>query len=289
MRENSWSVKLLPASLNKPRQHGKHRKRKAKDNSVQSLAATKIELILNDYSREVDLERASIDPFYAFSPFFELSVHLEMGALGMIDAEIQEELKHSKMIDDERPTLSNLLYNQQVLKHQNREIRGLVNFMEGLAKRPWTGSTGSRGRSTFDEDTITTMLDDYRATLAHAESLIEECNQGMTIVAHNATIQESRKAMAEARGVAKLTQLAFIFIPASFVTAVFSMSVKELNINDGPSIWTWAVVVGVVWVITLLYFKRSVLRIVRKAGWTCLTICGYRKKRWSAHDTLSGE
>ncbi|KAF4974743.1 hypothetical protein FDECE_18636, partial [Fusarium decemcellulare] len=84
-----------------------------------------MELILRNYDKKVDLRRASQNPFYALSPFFEPSLSTETRVLDIIDAEIQEELKHSKLIGDDEPTLSNLLYNQQVLKRQIRELRGL--------------------------------------------------------------------------------------------------------------------------------------------------------------------
>ncbi|KAJ3541339.1 hypothetical protein NM208_g4656 [Fusarium decemcellulare] len=247
MQENSWRVKLLSAAIYKPGTTAISQEMKGRANLTRVSSMSRMELILSNYDKKVDLRRASQNPFYALSPFFEPSLSTETRVLDIIDAEIQEELKHSRLIGDDEPTLSNLLYNQQVLKRQIRELRGLVCFMEALDKHPWTGECTAPQVSDPDNGTITAMLGDYRAILTHAQSLVEDCNQGMTVVAHNATIQESRKAIYEARGVTKLTRLAFIFIPASFVTAVFSMSVKELNENDGPPIWTWVVVVCIVW------------------------------------------
>ena len=45
----------------------------------------------------------------------------------------------------------------------------------------------------------------------------------------NMSIVESKRGIAEAEGVAKLTELAFFFIPLTFSASIFSMQVKELS------------------------------------------------------------
>lgn len=42
-------------------------------------------------------------------------------------------------------------------------------------------------------------------------------------------IQESRKAIAEAESVRGLTNLAFVFIPVTFVASVFSAGIEEMD------------------------------------------------------------
>ena len=48
----------------------------------------------------------------------------------------------------------------------------------------------------------------------------------------NMSIVESKRGIAEAEGVSKLTELAFFFIPLTFSASIFSMQVKELNAAD---------------------------------------------------------
>jgi hypothetical protein len=43
------------------------------------------------------------------------------------------------------------------------------------------------------------------------------------------SILDSRRSIAEAESVGKLTELAFIFIPITFAASVFSMQIKELQ------------------------------------------------------------
>lgn len=71
------------------------------------------------------------------------------------------------------------------------------------------------------------------------------------------SILESKRGIAEAEGVAKLTELAFIFIPLTFSASLFSMQVRELE-EDMP---TLAGFVGVC--ISLLFLSYGVRLAVR--------------------------
>lgn len=82
----------------------------------------------------------------------------------------------------------------------------------------------------------------------------------------NVQIAESRQAMDQASTVAKLTILAFIFIPISAVTGVFGMNVKE--ITDGTRLWMFGVTAGpVVAGSVALAFYGTVLSFVRRLIW----------------------
>ncbi|KAF5686957.1 hypothetical protein FCIRC_2649 [Fusarium circinatum] len=262
-------LKAVSVTSHKPGTGVETRQPNSRNSVTQFQANTKVERILQNIGGLVDFERARRDPFYATSPLFELYIASDLKLLQMLDDQVKQEVDHYKMIGGKEPTLSNLLYNQQVLKGQIRDTHVVIGFLESLMKKPWIAQAASHQSPYTDGDTVTRVLCDCRATLNFAESLVEECNQGMTIVAHNATIQESRKAMSKARGVTKLTQLAFVFVPASFVTAVFSMGVRELNMNDGLPIWTWVLVVCLVWLATLLVFKEIVLKVVIKSWSAC--------------------
>ncbi|KAL9105477.1 MAG: hypothetical protein Q9227_009357 [Pyrenula ochraceoflavens] len=84
-------------------------------------------------------------------------------------------------------------------------------------------------------------------------------------------IEESRQAMAQADTVAKLTILAFIFIPLSTVSGIFGMNVKE--ITDGTRLWQFGVTAGAVVAVTLaLVF-----------GGTALSMMIFGLHRWSRY------
>lgn len=94
--------------------------------------------------------------------------------------------------------------------------------------------------------------------------LRDEFVSSMTILMNAAAIDESQKAISQAEGVAKLTTLAFFFVPLSFTTSVFGMNFLELSDGNHLSIWVWAATAAGTMIMTylgLLWFRlRNKLR-----------------------------
>ena len=73
------------------------------------------------------------------------------------------------------------------------------------------------------------------------------------------SIKESRRSIEEAVAVKKLTQLAFIFIPLSFVTSVFGMNIDEIT-GTGASLWTFLATAGCIGIsVSLIWWLSSPL------------------------------
>jgi Mg2+ and Co2+ transporter CorA len=60
------------------------------------------------------------------------------------------------------------------------------------------------------------------------------------------SMQDSQASIEQARRSTRLTQLAFIYVPLSFVTGIFGMNIKELN---GSVLDFWAVFVCLIAVV----------------------------------------
>jgi hypothetical protein len=78
---------------------------------------------------------------------------------------------------------------------------------------------------------------------------IARCHSGLRA---DMSLLESRRGIAEAESVARLTELAFIFIPLTFVAGLFSMQIKELQ--SGVPVTTF--VKAAVIVVVLIYSFR---------------------------------
>ncbi|KAF9636673.1 hypothetical protein BFW01_g7569 [Lasiodiplodia theobromae] len=63
------------------------------------------------------------------------------------------------------------------------------------------------------------------------DDLISQVEKAHQALRAELSILESKRGIAEAEGVAKLTELAFIFIPLTFSASLFSMQVRELEEN----------------------------------------------------------
>ncbi|KAK8052678.1 hypothetical protein PG996_011979 [Apiospora saccharicola] len=225
-------------------------------------------VLFEDYDQHLESTQAAVDPLYALSPIFSFYLFSNMALLDMIESNMRSELTHSAVTAQESPTMSNLLYNKQILKRHIDSLKEVIAFVEGFRKRP---AYQSIMNSLTDKSTgeIASLLDDLHAALERAESLCDECYQGMGVVAHNATIQEARKAFAEARSVTKLTKLALVFVPLSFTTSAFGMNISELGAAGAPSIWLWLVVTIGVGIPVLAFFHWDVAQLQSYVGILC--------------------
>jgi hypothetical protein len=76
-----------------------------------------------------------------------------------------------------------------------------------------------------------------RETSQTLRSCLDLVERSSTALLTEMQIVDSRRSIAEAESVSKLTELAFVFIPLSFVASLFSMQVRELG--DGVPIYTF--------------------------------------------------
>ncbi|KAK7992999.1 hypothetical protein PG988_001793 [Apiospora saccharicola] len=259
LRLKSSEMDYLPTSIFKHRMALKSglRRYESKHSIVRPQSAS---MLFEGYDRHLDAAQAALDPIYALSPIFKFALFSEVALLDTIESNIRRELTHSAITAQENPTMSNLLYNQQILKRHIDSLKEVIEFIEGVRRRRWYQAILANPNNKGAEE-IVLVLDDFRSAFGRAQSLCDECIQGIGLVAHNATIQESRKAFAEARSVTKLTKLALVFVPLSFTTSAFGMNVKELGNGDAPSLWTWSVLTVGIAMIVYAFFRWDVAQL----------------------------
>lgn len=181
-----------------------------------------------------------VDPLYALQDIFFLAAAAEVQFLNMMDAVVNREQDSSGMAEKDkskRLTISNFMYNRQVLRRHVVRLRENLEFIR-TAKAHWRKPEEPEQRKEADL-VADSIYDDFRYLLDRARNLIAECERGMNIVMHHANIQESREAISQAERTAKLTQLAFFFIPLSFTTSFFGMNFKEISTGSTLSVWVW--------------------------------------------------
>ncbi|KAJ5966627.1 hypothetical protein N7481_013341 [Penicillium waksmanii] len=262
-------LKYLPKPLHNPGISSNSR-RTLRNHPQSAEPSATADIILRDYTH-IDLSRAVHDPLYALSPFFNLAVASEMAILDILDTKIREELNHSHLIGNSNPTLSNLLYHQQVLGRHIRNLKETIDAIESRYERSIPGNAPDSEVRASTTRNVESILGDYRAALTYAETLAAECVQGMTITAHTATIRESEKAVVEAQSVTKLTKLAVFFVPLSFVASLFGMNVREVNPGSTPPFWSWAVASLAVGAITWALLKHDEIEDLTRRAWRSCT------------------
>ncbi|KAM3561020.1 hypothetical protein MY1884_002589 [Beauveria asiatica] len=94
------------------------------------------------------------------------------------------------------------------------------------------------------------LVQDVQALQRRAESTLN-------VLASSMGLSQSSLVIDQTSGINKLTELAFFFVPLSFITSVFSMQVKELTAAP-PHMWTWGLALSLVFLAT--YLMRILLR-----------------------------
>ena len=77
-----------------------------------------------------------------------------------------------------------------------------------------------------DSSPVEKLLEDSVSQIKYVRQLTTRSHKSLMA---NMSIVESKRGIAEAESVTKLTELAFFFIPLTFSASIFSMQVKELN------------------------------------------------------------
>ena len=90
------------------------------------------------------------------------------------------------------------------------------------------------------------VFDEVLAEAGTVESFLMETSQ---ILMSSISVLDAETSIQQAHTAQKLTQLAFIYVPLSFVTSIFGMNVKEINGSPTP-VWVCVVVLAITVVCT---------------------------------------
>ena len=164
-------------------------------------------------------------------------------------AEIRLELDH---LDSD---LSAGLY-EQLIESIGNSTRQNLTWMRVTLKElhEWASHLSSSSTTLHWRPDVTLELADL---LTDLQVLQTRAEQTLNILASSMALAQSSLVIDQTSGINKLTELAFFFVPISFITSVFSMQVFELT-SAPPRIWTWGLSLTAVALTT--YFIRSSLR-----------------------------
>jgi Mg2+ and Co2+ transporter CorA len=214
-------------------------------------------LLHKEYGQTLISEIMQCDAFYALSELIYFSASSTCQLLNLIEMQINNQ---------ERPITSqmqnrfdNLQYFKTVLEDLRDNVENLIRFINGRGTPKWPRAT-ALSHTEIVNRTAEALLDDYRHIDNRIKRLSKRCSAGMTRIMNTALLDESRRAVDQADGVARLTLLAFFFIPLSFTASFFGMNFKELgSSNQDLSVWVWFIVsVPIFGVSVLLCFWSKV-------------------------------
>ena len=238
-------------------------------------------LLYLDYGKGLDEELAAYNPFYVLTDLFKFTAFSEIQFLNMMETKLMKETDFSVINSRHSPTLSNLLYSKKILDQHVQQIEETISSIETHGNaRSTDGLTESEEVSTA---VASKLLKDFEYLAVRAKTLSAYCDRGMNIVMSNNMLVESQRAIEQAAGVAKLTKLAFFYIPLSFTTSFFGMNFTQFG-TGVLSIWVWFAASTPVFVVSVLLLSLDISKI-RGTGTAFFRVLSKRKSRREGSDS----
>ncbi|ORX98667.1 hypothetical protein BCR34DRAFT_146416 [Clohesyomyces aquaticus] len=247
----SWEVQFHPIVQHRPgvALDSKHLLRRTTNFEVMNekessrLLQTAARLHRN-YGENLDHETMTVDPFYALTEIFAFVASSEAQLLALLQLSLDRELTIELLSPyslQTRSALWNLVYNKQFLDAHLRRLQDIGSFLDNRMKIVDWPCTSTPTTQKISSDAAEKLRLDYAHLIARARELSAAFDDGMNILQNNSMIAESQKAIQQAEGVAKLTGLAFFFIPLSLTASIFGMNVRQFTDGGSQSIWVWIV------------------------------------------------
>jgi hypothetical protein len=216
-------------------------------------------LLAQDYGNRLNAELMSLDPFYALTDLFAFCAFSEAQCLNLLESMIGSDTNYSSL-SQETPTLSNILCCQEILDAHLMQIRTTIEIIKRRGGTNWPHVSKHHKQYESAAYTANALQKDFEDLATRAELHLGRCTRGTKIIMNNVMLAESKQAIAQAQGVARLTLIAFFYIPLSFTTSFFGMNFAQLG--KGLSLWIWFATSLPVLVISVsfLYFDAKKLR-----------------------------
>ncbi|WPB07567.1 uncharacterized protein RHO25_012228 [Cercospora beticola] len=236
---------------------------------------------LGDQLKDTDLARRI--PALALEGIFSHVAASESQVLNLLQTKIDSVRDPKRMVEEKNPTLLNLLHYQRIIeRHLDRIKENLTAVEKFIESVPRTDVNETQ--KTTATVILKALLEDFAHLKTRAEYMLGQCNGGMTIIMNNAMLRESQRAIEQAATVTKLTKLAFVFIPLSFVCAFFGMNSREID-NGQLSIWVFFAVAMPIVLLSILMMQVEKQQIQRLAA-KCRSM--YKVTRNSEDATTTG-
>lgn len=207
---------------------------------------------------------------------FKYSLSAECQFINFVDKQIEQSLRISER--DEESSLENLRFHKNLLDERIAYIHDTMFLLEHAGTTLFHSRDGANSIDSLSvasqpgPETIAgapgtdlpSVVQDFQFLLNRAQRLSQRCLDGTTTITNTAALRESRKGIEQAKQVKNLTFLAFVFIPASFVSSVFGMNFLDLESHIGYPVGLGSL--GLVVAISVSYIIR-LRNTERKQSW----------------------
>ena len=192
-----------------------------------------------EYGKSLDQQLMACDPFYAMHGLFTFCAFSEAQFLNMLESKLSADTGYNLLSKKTwgQTEQATLLYTQDILEAHARDLRDNIETIKSRGgpawPRPSDPSSYRKG-----EAAARALQKDFEHLLSRSEALAAHCTAGLKILMNKMMIAESKEAIMQAQGVAKLTRLAFVYIPLTFTAGVFGMNLEPI-VDARNSIWVF--------------------------------------------------
>ena len=201
------------------------------------------------YGLTLNTNAASADPLYALSELLFFSASSESQFLNLIGRRVNETMERYK--GQETDALDNLNYSIRLLREHMQRIESVRTFLERGVALQWP-LPSVRPKEALHAQAL--LVDDFAFLARRSQNLSAQTLEGMNLISNGVMLEESRRAMATADRMHRLTLLAFFFLPLSFTTSLFGTNFRQFGTGT-LSIWVlFVTLVPVTVVATVICF-----------------------------------
>lgn len=131
-------------------------------------------------------------------------------------------------------------FNTTLIQSFEALVKADLHVIRQRGSPEWLRTADANLRAMMDA-TQETLIHDYEDLVSRFQDLIRRCEVSAGLLLSAVSFLQTQKSIEEAHDLAKLTQLAFIFVPLTVIVGVFGMNVKEYQ-ESFPPLWTFFVV-----------------------------------------------
>jgi hypothetical protein len=178
--------------------------------------------------------------------------------------------QHSDFDENREDNLSEIQKVKKLVDQHTEQLQDMLELIDCRGGRGWPKTTNLKKGSKDDEanEAAERLALTFRKLIRRSEAVSTSCKDGISMLSNDAVVREAQKGMKQAEGLAKVTFIAFAFVPVSFTTSFFGMNFPELD-PGRVHIWMWFALSGpimllsiLVWSLDAKTFKAACRRIV---------------------------
>lgn len=204
----------------------------ARQNRTSTLGSFRKWSALGDnYGKSLDVELMEKSSFYALTEIFKLSAASESRFLNFLELKMSPDggLFTNSTLEETQSQAEDIL---TVLEGQRRHVREIISSLtdKGLSNWPGPPLQNQEQRKKI-QVAATSISEDFIHLEARINSCKTLCSDKIALGANYAMMRESEIAIQQSQRIARLTTIAFFFVPMSFTTSIFGMNITEISMK----------------------------------------------------------